>query len=70
MKYRQCVFCIKRYLHHLRARKRMSEATNELSTLAAKTKRCVDKKKRHVDSSLHKEPPTKKAKSSKPHWKE
>ena len=34
------------------ARKRMSEATNELSTLAAKRKRCVDKRKRHVDSTF------------------
>jgi len=46
------------------ARKRMSEATTELSALAAKRKR-VDKKKRHVDSLLHKEsPPTKKVKCS------
>jgi len=47
------------------ARKRMSEATTELSALAAKRERCVDKKKCHVDSSLHKEsPPTKKVKCS------
>ena len=47
------------------ARKRMSEATTELSALAVKRKRCVDKKKRHVDSSLHNESlPTKKVKCS------
>ena len=45
--------------------KRMGEATTELSALAAKRKQCVDKKKRHVDSSLYKEsPPTKKVKCS------
>ena len=55
------------------ARKRMNEATNELSTLANKRKRCVDKKKRHLDSCQHSEspgPPTKKAKSSKPDGKQ
>jgi len=55
------------------ARKRMNTATNELSTLANKRKVCVDKKKRHLDSSLHNEspdPPTKKAKSSKRDGKE
>jgi len=53
--------------------KLMFTATNELSTLANKRKVCVDKKKRHLDSSLHNEspdPPTKKAKSSKRDGKE
>jgi len=52
------------------ARKRMSEATNKLSTLAAKRKRCVEKKKRQGDLPLHSESPqTKKSKCSKPDQK-
>jgi len=54
------------------ARKQMNEATNELSTPANKRERCADKKKRHLDSSLHESPgpPTKKVKSSKPDGKQ
>jgi len=52
------------------ARKWMSEATNELSTLAAKRKHYVDKRSITLTHLCTRSPPqAKKANSSKPYWK-